>query len=90
MIISHQMPSIRIIKKQFDKRVYALPELQREFVWNAKKACELLNSIYLGLPIGSAMIWEAERGSFSDIKRNLSILPANRQHIPDTLPTAKC
>jgi hypothetical protein len=30
----------------FDGQCLAVPEIQREFVWNAQRACALLDSIY--------------------------------------------
>jgi hypothetical protein len=38
---------------------YALPALQREFVWDGKRAAALLDSIDRGMPIGSILLWEA-------------------------------
>ena len=32
----------------FDQRCLAVPEMQREFVWNAKRAVALLDSMYRG------------------------------------------
>ncbi len=31
---------------------FAVPKLQRAFVWNGNKAAKLLDSIYRGMPIG--------------------------------------
>ena len=41
----------------FDEHKLAVPQLQREFVWTVKKACQLLDSIDRNYPIGTAMIW---------------------------------
>jgi uncharacterized protein with ParB-like and HNH nuclease domain len=41
--------------------IFAVPELQREFVWNARKACDLLDSVFRNYPIGTILIWKAER-----------------------------
>jgi hypothetical protein len=35
---------------------FAIPKLQREFVWDGKKAAKLLDSILSGMPIGVPMI----------------------------------
>ena len=37
--------------------VFAVPQLQREFVWNAGKACDLLDSICHNYPIGTLLVW---------------------------------
>jgi hypothetical protein len=56
--VTHKTISIRKLFDWFDQRSLAVPELQREFVWNAQRACALLDSIYKGYPIGNAMIWK--------------------------------
>ena len=67
--------SIGQLRSKFSERVFAIPELQREFVWNAKKACGLLDSIYKKLPIGMAMVWETARQNGNEIRQELSVLP---------------
>jgi uncharacterized protein with ParB-like and HNH nuclease domain len=44
--------SLHRLKRLFERRIFAVPELQREFVWNARKTCALLDSLYNGYPIG--------------------------------------
>ena len=34
--------TIKNLIKKFDGGVFAVPEMQREYVWNAKKACTLV------------------------------------------------
>ncbi len=36
----------------------ALPDLQRPFVWDTKKARDLIDSLYKGLPVWSIILWE--------------------------------
>ncbi|GGC73867.1 DUF262 domain-containing protein [Hoyosella rhizosphaerae] len=36
----------------------ALPDIQRPFVWPARKARELFDSMYRGYPVGTLMFWE--------------------------------
>uniref|UniRef100_UPI00124FC65F DUF262 domain-containing protein n=1 Tax=Acinetobacter oleivorans TaxID=1148157 RepID=UPI00124FC65F len=36
------------------------PKFQRNFVWEAERQIELLNSIRNGIPIGSIMVWETK------------------------------
>ncbi len=35
----------------------AIPEIQRPFVWDATKVRNLLDSLYLGYPIGYLIVW---------------------------------
>ena len=60
----------------FADRKFAIPEIQREFVWDAKKACALLDSIYKKLPIGSVLVWETEGQNRTLLRHSLHILPA--------------
>lgn len=66
-----------------ERGVFAVPQLQREFVWNAKKACDLLDSIVRGFPIGTLLVWRTTRKDESQLRRTLHILPpyqpANRE-----------
>ncbi len=55
--------------------VFAVPELQREFVWSAKKACDLLDSIYRHYPIGTLLIWKTDRRNEGQLRNRLHILP---------------
>jgi hypothetical protein len=60
----------------FDERKLAVPQLQREFVWTAKKACKLLDSIDRNYPIGTAMIWPASvREHRASLRLQNHILP---------------
>jgi len=57
------------------ERRFAIPEVQREFVWNGKKACDLLDSIYRNMPIGALLIWETDRDNRNLLRRVLHTLP---------------
>ena len=37
-----------------------IPAFQRDFVWNEAQILELLESVYRGFPIGSALLWKVE------------------------------
>lgn len=39
---------------------WAIPEIQRPFVWDAKKVRSLIASMFLGFPVGSIMIWKGQ------------------------------
>ena len=55
--------------------MFAIPKLQREFVWNGSKAAEWLDSIYRGMPIGSILIWETGKKNGDLLRPALHILP---------------
>lgn len=50
-------PLIGLIEDIRTGRV-ALPDIQRPFVWPAKKVRDLFDSMYRGYPIGTLMLWE--------------------------------
>jgi len=56
--------------------VFAVPQLQREFVWNARKSCDLLDSIYRNYPIGTLLVWKTNRRNEGQLRKTLHILPA--------------
>lgn len=60
---------------------FALPKLQREFVWDGKKAAGLIDSILSGMPVGVPMIWETPRSHRLHLRENYHVLPAfNKRH----------
>jgi len=58
-----------------DGGMFAIPKLQREFVWDGKKAAKLLDSIASGMPIGVVMIWETPKIQLLHLRRRFHILP---------------
>ncbi len=56
-------------------RRFAVPKLQRNFVWDAGRAAKLLDSIYRKMPIGSLFLWEMDRKSANLIRQSADILP---------------
>lgn len=84
--VTSQTISIRRLFDWFDQRCLAVPELQREFVWNPQRACALLDSIYKGYPIGSAMIWRTGKNNAHHLRHSdMHALPgfdqSQNQHI---------
>lgn len=67
--------SVSKLREVFADRKFAIPEIQREFVWDARKACALLDSIYKKLPIGSALVWETDGQNRTLLRHSLNILP---------------
>lgn len=67
---------IRKIRHRLVERVFAVPKLQREFVWDGAKAADLLDSIYQHMPIGALLVWQTNRGNYDLLRQSLHILPA--------------
>jgi hypothetical protein len=57
-------------------RRFAIPKLQRNFVWDSGRAAKLLDSIYHNMPIGSLFLWEMDRKSANLIRQSAEVLPA--------------
>jgi uncharacterized protein with ParB-like and HNH nuclease domain len=49
--------TIRTLRYHLLARRFAVPKLQRNFVWDPRRAAKLLDSIYRGMPIGSLFLW---------------------------------
>lgn len=46
------------IVKEFEQGIIAIPEIQRDVVWDASQIKSLLDSILRGYPCGSIILWE--------------------------------
>ncbi|TAM99798.1 MAG: DUF262 domain-containing protein [Chitinophagaceae bacterium] len=69
--------SFSTLKKNFDDCIYAIPQLQRNYVWDKNRVCLLLDSIFNHYPIGVSLIWKAKNNMIAEIKpNNRSILPS--------------
>jgi hypothetical protein len=78
--IATKSRSIRDLLKNVREGRFAIPKLQREFVWDGPKAAKLLDSIYRGMPIGSVLIWETAKSNRLLIRENYNVLPAFQDH----------
>ena len=58
-----------------DQGRFAVPKLQREFVWDGPKAAKLLDSMLKGMPIGVIMIWETPTGHRLQLRQQYHVLP---------------
>src|SRR6266571_1695845 len=67
--------SVAELHRRFDDALFAIPRLQREFVWNGRKAAALLDSMYRGMPIGSVLVWQTGRARQYLLRKSLHILP---------------
>jgi hypothetical protein len=57
-------------------RCFAVPKLQRNFVWDAARAAKLMDSVYRDMPIGSIFLWEMDRKSANLIRQSADVLPS--------------
>ena len=67
---------IRKLRKELQAKRFAVPKLQRNFVWDAGRAARLLDSIYRDMPIGSLFLWEMDRKSALLIRQSADVLPS--------------
>jgi uncharacterized protein with ParB-like and HNH nuclease domain len=68
--------SIQSLFRHIDMGRFAIPKLQREFVWDGRKAAKLFDSIYQGMPIGIPLIWRAKRSQKLFLRQRYHVLPA--------------
>src|ERR1017187_2433981 len=73
--------TLKAVRRHLLARQFAVPKLQRNFVWDAGRAAKLLDSIYHNMPIGSIFLWEMERRSANLIRQSADVLPSfNSSH----------
>ncbi len=70
-----QTKTIAQLLRHVDEGRFAIPKLQREFVWDGPKAAKLLDSVLAGMPIGVVMIWETPRNQRLYLRQNYHVLP---------------
>lgn len=68
--------SIRQLRKKFEFREFAIPEIQRQYVWNKPRICNLMDSIFKNYPIGVSLVWTAP------FSKAIHIRPNNKTIIP--------
>lgn len=56
-IFEHGQRSIGSLMSDIEREVIALPDLQRPFVWEDTKVRDLLDSLFLGFPVGTLVLW---------------------------------
>ena len=74
--IQHHSLSLKQLKVKFGHQIFAIPEIQRNYVWEAKRVAQLLDSIYYHYPIGIGLLWE------TNSSKNVEIRPNNKTIIP--------
>jgi len=61
--------------REVDSGHFAIPNLQREFVWDGPKAAKLLDSILRGMPVGIILIWETPKSQRLHLRQKYHVLP---------------
>lgn len=74
--------TLKNLHKFLHEGKFAVPKLQRVFVWNGSKAAKLLDSVYRGMPIGSLTVWDTPKGNKHLLRVNTTVLP----HFNDANP----
>lgn len=75
--------NLRKLKAKFDERVFAIPQMQRSYVWRRDSICKLMDSIYKNYPIGIALVWETKTSKAFEIRPNSkTIIPQYRKQAP--------
>ena len=75
----HHLPTIY---KMIERGELRIPAFQRKFVWGQRQVLELLQSIYLGYPIGSVLLWSVTTPVLK-VEREESAFP----ELPERYPT---
>lgn len=68
--------SVRQLKRKFEYHEFAIPEIQRQYVWNKGRICGLMDSIFRNYPIGVSLVWTAP------ISKAIHIRPNNKTIVP--------
>lgn len=68
--------TVRQLRNDLVAKRFAIPKLQRNFVWDAPRAAKLLDSMYRDMPIGSIFLWEMDRKDANLIRHSADVLPS--------------
>jgi hypothetical protein len=68
--------SIAEVLRDVDGGRFAIPHLQREFVWDGPKAAKLLDSILKAMPVGVVLIWDTPQSQRLHLRQKYHVLPA--------------
>lgn len=61
--------------QRIDEGRFAIPRLQREFVWDGTKAARLFDSIRAYMPVGVIMVWQTPRSLRLYLRQKYHVLP---------------
>jgi hypothetical protein len=68
---------LRELLQQIEEGRYAIPEIQRPFVWRNRQVLGLFESIYKKIPIGTLLVWDMPRQFIEDYNDLLRPLTDN-------------
>jgi hypothetical protein len=71
---------VAALLRDVDAGKFAIPRLQREFVWDGPKAAKLLDSILRGMPIGVVLVWETPKSQRLQLRQKYHVLPPFNNH----------
>jgi hypothetical protein len=76
-----RVKKIKISKllRYVDAGRFAIPKLQREFIWDGPKAAKLVDSILRSMPIGVILIWDTPRSQRLHLRERYHVLPPFNQ-----------
>ncbi|EOX4960819.1 TPA: DUF262 domain-containing protein [Vibrio alginolyticus] len=77
----------KLIEKIADGAI-KVPEFQRGYVWKPQQVIELLESIVRNYPVGSILLWEAEKGDKLQSSRHIAGI--DLPDVPDKYPVQYC
>lgn len=71
--------SLKQLKTKFEDRDFAIPEIQRQYVWNKPRICNFLDSIYRNYPVGIGLLWHTKNSKALQIRptKNTILPPLN-------------
>ncbi len=61
-IFEHGQRSIGSLVSDIEEQAIALPDLQRPFIWGDTKVRDLLDSLFVGFPVGTLVLWHTSDG----------------------------
>ena len=73
--ISIKKRPVSALLRDVDAGKFAIPHLQREFVWDGPKAAKLLDSILRGMPVGVVLVWETPKSQRLHLRQKYHVLP---------------
>ena len=75
-MISIKKYNIRQLKRKFENRDFAIPEIQRQYVWKKPQILKLMDSIFKNYPIGIGLVW------YAPFSKAIHIRPNNKTIVP--------
>jgi|GEM_PF-2998006 len=83
ILLEIDQPKISTILDRLNNGDYAIPQIQRSYVWNTRKVIYLVQSLLKGYPIGCFVIWRTKKKMYDQIRTEtdyLLIPPFNKKN----------